>query len=133
MPVIVLVMVMVMAIAFVSVLLLAMVLAVVIVMTKVAMMAAAVSMIIMVVVAGIAIFQNVAALRFSRRLSSMRPPPLPIARPHPVTACHRYNNWGPVFVVAAVGAEEGEHGFEYTDAQISEWMNTMRVCSPKSS
>jgi len=45
-----------------------------------------------------------------------------------LTKCHRNNNWGPIFVVAAVGAPEGNHGFEFTAEQELHWMENSQIC-----
>lgn len=42
--------------------------------------------------------------------------------------CNLYNNWGPVFLVMAIGADRGEHGFNFTSEEESHWVRHMVVC-----
>lgn len=65
-------------------------------------------------------------VRFRCVAGSCSPTPLP------VTSCHVHNNWGPIFVVQAVGVPQGEESTGFfegeTDPNLTGWMNTNLVC-----
>lgn len=54
----------------------------------------------------------------------------PCRMPPNVEDCHINNNWGPVFLVVAINAQDGQwsSGHEFTPEQQTSWMKEMSVC-----
>ena len=53
----------------------------------------------------------------------------PCRMPPTVSSCHAHNNWAPVFMVDAVREGEGDPGFEFSMAEVAQWMATNKVCT----
>ncbi len=42
--------------------------------------------------------------------------------------CHQHKQWGPIFLVTAVGSTEPHHGFEMSSRDVAAWITRVETC-----